>query len=120
MPAYSDSLRGYAYSVHLRDDFKCQYCGLDGTQSFDAWLAPSLDHLLRKGHPKRNDPAFQVTACSFCNVADNQYFANAQTRGITFDGKTREELVAQRLPYVHKTRADYQSYWQSKLRLASS
>ena len=36
------------------------------------WLYLSLDHLLPPGHPNRNDPNFQVTACRFCNEARNR------------------------------------------------
>jgi hypothetical protein len=113
--SFTDALRGYAYQVHLRDGFKCVYCGLDGKQSFSAWLSLSLDHLLPKGHPNRNDPEFMVTACMFCNVADNQYFVQAEARGIAFDGKTRHDLVAQRLPYVSRTRESYKSFWETRV-----
>ena len=37
MSNFTDSLRGYAHRIHLRDNFKCRYCGLDGTASFDKW-----------------------------------------------------------------------------------
>jgi hypothetical protein len=84
MPRYSDSLRGYAYQTHLRDNFVCRYCGLNGKDSFSNWLSLSWDHLLPKGHPDRDDPEFIVTACMFCNTADNQYFVHAKDRGIDF------------------------------------
>lgn len=116
MAAFTDSLRGYAFPVHKRDGFKCVYCGLDGTRSFEAWLSLSWDHLLPKGHPLRDQHAYIVTACMFCNVADNRYFDRAAERGITFDAKTREELVAQRKPYVLKTRKSYQEFWEAEVR----
>ena len=102
--AFGDALRGYAYAVHKRDVFKCQYCGLDGSASFENWIRLSLDHLLPKEHPERNNPAFTVTACMFCNTADNHYFLNAAKRGVTFDALTPEQLVEQRKPYVLKVR----------------
>lgn len=111
MKGYSDSLRGYAFKVLERDNFKCVYCGLDGRASFSAWCALSWDHLLPKGHPKRNDRAFIVAACQFCNAADNQYFMHAQARGLVLDGLTPEELVAQRKPYVQRTRESYHAFW---------
>lgn len=112
---YSDSLRGYAHEILKRDRFKCRYCGLDGTKSFDNWLTLSWDHLLPKGHPDRNNPDFIVAACNFCNTADNLYFKNSEKRGISFDGKTTEELVAQRLPFVMKTRQGYFEYWKENV-----
>ena len=51
----------------------------------------------------------------FCNVADNQYFVRARERGITFDGLTREQLVAQRRLFVERTRAGYREFWVAKV-----
>jgi len=113
---FNDALRGYAYPVHRRDGFKCVYCGLDGSTDFSAWLSLSWDHLLPKGDPRRDDHEFIVTACLFCNVADNQYFARARERRISFDGETRAELVSQRLPYVAKTRSAYRAFWDERVR----
>lgn len=112
MAKFTDALRGYAYSVHQRDNFVCRYCGVDGKRSFDVWLTLSWDHLLPKGHPSRDDPNFIVTSCFFCNVSDNRYFDLAAKRGLTFDGKSPEELVAQRLPYVVATRESYRVFWE--------
>lgn len=116
MAGYTDCLRGYSFAVHQRDGFKCRYCGLDGTTSFAAWLSLSLDHLLPRGHSDRNKPEYTVTACMFCNTVGNHYFRQAEKRGLTFDGKTPEELVAQRRPYVEKTRASYLHFWQDHVR----
>ena len=101
--AYQDALRGYAFAVHKRDEFKCVYCGLDGTASFSNWLSLSLDHLLPGGNSRRGEPEFWVTACGFCNVADNRYF------------ETREELVAQRKPHVEATRRNYRDFWEKEV-----
>lgn len=116
MPSFTDALRGYAYPVHKRDGFKCVYCGRDGSSSFEDWLTLSWDHLLPKEHPNRDNPEYIVTACMFCNVADNQYFVRAKERGITFEGKSRNELVAQRKPYVMKTRNSYREFWETKVK----
>ena len=111
MPTFQDSLRGYAHVVHKRDNFTCRYCGLDGKKSFAEWLSLSQDHLLPKGHPDRDKLEFIVTACMFCNTADNWYFRNAEKNGLSFADKTPEELVEQRLPYVTKTRQAYETFW---------
>jgi hypothetical protein len=115
MSSFDDSLRGYGYKTHVRDNFKCRYCGADGTKSFDTWLTLSVDHLLPKGHPDRDNPDYIVTACHFCNTADNQYFSHAAERGLKFDGMTPEQLVAQRLPYVQKVRQDYRDFWEKRV-----
>ena len=115
MEKYTDSLRGYAYDIHKRDNFICQYCGVDGKKSCETWLTLTWDHLLPKGHPNRDNPDFIVTACNFCNVADNRYFDMAEKRGLTFDGLSRKELVNQRKPYVEKTRNEYYEFWLEKV-----
>ena len=116
MTKFSDSLRGYAFEIHKRDGFKCQYCGADGSKSFETWLTLSVDHLLPKGNPNRDNPEYAVTACHFCNTADNRYFDLAEQRGIRFDGLTRQELVKQRLPFVQKTRKAYKDFWDLKVK----
>jgi 5-methylcytosine-specific restriction endonuclease McrA len=112
MPAYTDALRGYAAEILARDGYRCRYCDLDGVASFSNWLALSEDHLLPKGHPNRNKEEFRVASCMFCNVADNRYLERAARDGVNFDNKTRDELVALRLPTVLKVRADYHRYWE--------
>ena len=115
MARFDDSLRGYAFPVHQRDSFRCRYCGLNGTESFSNWLSFSWDHLLPKGDPKRDDLDYIVTACNFCNVADNRYFDNALKRGISFGGLSPDELVALRLPYVQATRDKYREFWEANV-----
>jgi 5-methylcytosine-specific restriction endonuclease McrA len=116
MPAYGDALRGYAFEIHRRDRFKCRYCGLDGSLTFAAWLSLSWDHLLPKGNPNRDDPDYIVTACMFCNTADNRYFDQVVARGLSLDGLSPEQLVAQRLPFVQRTRDSYQTFWLEQVR----
>ena len=116
MAAFSDALRGYAFDVHQRDGFRCRYCGLDGTQSFVNWLSLSWDHLLPKGHRDRDKKEFIVTAYLFCNTADNLYFKHAEKRGLRLDGLSPDELVRQRMPYVQKTRKQYEEFWQQRVR----
>lgn len=113
---YDDSLRGYSYAIHQRDQFKCRYCGADGTKSFDTWLTLSSEHLLPKWHPNRNNLDYIVTACIFCNTADNHYFKHAEKRGLKFDGLTPDELIQQRLPYVLERRDDYKSFWEENIK----
>ena len=112
MSSFGGSLRNHSFKIHKQDNFKCRYCGADGTKSFDTWVTLSSDHLLPKGHPKRNDPDYIVTACNFCNVADNRYF---EKYGLKFDDLTPDALVAQRLPYVQKVRQDYREFWEREV-----
>ncbi len=100
MQKYTDALRGYAHPILKRDGFTCRYCGLNGSQ-WPNWLYLSRDHLLPVGHPQRDDPAFIVAACRFCNETHNR-------TAFPVDGKTPEELVAQKKEFVLARRADYQ------------
>jgi hypothetical protein len=112
MPQFSDALRGYAFSIHQRDGFRCRYCGLDGTKSFDHWAALSWDHLLPRGHHNRDNRDYIVTACRFCNTADNRYFDSLMKRGLTLDNLTPEQLISQRKPFVEATRKTYDDFWR--------
>lgn len=111
-PKYDDSLRGYSSKIHIRDNFICQYCGVDGKTSFNTWVTLSSEHLLPRGHTDRDNPDYIVTACNFCNVADNHFFEYAEERSLIFDGRTPEQLVEQRKPYVMKRREEYMEYWK--------
>jgi hypothetical protein len=115
MNNFSDALRGPGFEVLKRDGFQCVYCGFDGSQTFSGWLCLSVDHLLPEEHPLRDETEYKAAACRFCNEADNQYFVKAHERGITFEGKTREELIAQRKPYVLKTRDSYLEFWRANV-----
>jgi 5-methylcytosine-specific restriction endonuclease McrA len=119
MPKFGDSLRGYAFSIHQRDHFCCRYCGLDGTTSFQNWTSLSWDHLLPKDDPRRDNPDFIVTACMFCNTADNRYFGQAVARNLKFENISPDDLVKQRQPFVLRTRNSYKTFWEERVRNAS-
>ena len=112
--SFTDSLRGYGFPIHQRDGFRCQYCGLDGSR-WPHWLSLSVDHLLPKEHSDRKKAEFIVTACMFCNTADNQFFRKAEERGLKFDDMTPEDLIEQRRPYVEETRRAYRTFWETKV-----
>lgn len=116
MGRFNDSLRGYSFAVHERDGWVCQYCGLvDGKRSFDEWIRLSVDHLLPKGHPDRDNREYMTTSCGFCNGAANRYFEAEARAGRKFDNLTREELIARRKPLVEKTREDYRRFWAERV-----
>lgn len=116
MPAFGDSLRGYGHPIYQRDHFTCRYCGADGRASFEVWLTFSVDHLLPKGHPERDNPDYMVTACNFCNTADNHYFTKY---GLTFVGLTPEQLVELRREKVQAVRDSYRTFWEEHVKPAS-
>jgi hypothetical protein len=90
--------------------------GVDGTQSFETWLTLSSDHLLPRGHPNRDNPDYIVTACNFCNTAENRYFEKAVKMGLSFDNLTPDALIAQRLPFVETTRQSYRAFWETNVK----
>jgi hypothetical protein len=109
-PKFSDSaLMGYAHLVLKRDGFICRYCGLDGTV-WPNWLYLSWDHLLPKGHSQRDDPAFIVAACLFCNTSCNRTIWEVE-------GKTPDQLVEQKRPAILAVRARYREFWEHEVAL---
>ena len=108
MPKFQDSLRGYSFPIHKRDNFVCVYCGLDG-KKWPNWFYLTSDHLLPRGHARRENRYWIVTACTFCNVLCNR------TR---FDvaGKTRNQLIEQKKVCICKRRNDYRNFWQKKIK----
>lgn len=104
---YSEAVRGYAREILKRDGWTCRYCVLDGT-IWPNWLYLSWDHLLPKGHPERNSPTFIVAACRFCNEVCNRTVWSV-------DGKTPDELIEQKKPYVMARRAEYRQFWEKEI-----
>jgi hypothetical protein len=116
MASFDDSLRGYGRRIYERDNFICQYCGINGKKSFDVWLTLSVDHLLPVGHPRREEDPFKVTACQFCNTADNHYFTKY---GFDFDELSPERLLERRKPYVQAVRDRYKEFWEENVKLSA-
>ncbi len=60
--------REEAMKVFKRDNFKCQYCGLDGLSSFENWLILTIDHVhpYARGGSRKMDNL--LTACQPCNI----------------------------------------------------
>lgn len=109
MPKYGDALRGYAHPVLKRDGFICRYCGLDGKQ-WPNWLYLSWDHLLPVGDSRRNDLDYIVAACRFCNECCNRTVWDVA-------GKSPEQLVAQKRPFVLAVRDQYHQFWEVEVAL---
>jgi hypothetical protein len=104
---FDDALRGYAHAVLQRDNYICRYCGLDG-KIWPNWLYFSWDHLLPPGHTQRDEPEFIVAACRFCNECCNRKVWDTE-------GKTPEQLIQQKLPFVTARREEYQRFWEQEV-----
>ncbi len=51
-----------------RDQYKCQYCGLDGLGNFENSLIMSVDFIMPRARKGKKEPQNLVTACRPCNV----------------------------------------------------
>ena len=51
-----------------RDQFRCQYCGLDGMASFENALVMSVDFVVPRARKGKKDPRNLVACCRPCNT----------------------------------------------------
>jgi len=61
----------YPYqSVYERYQFKCAYCGLDGSRDFETWFNANfaVDHIKPRKCGGTDDPENLALACHSCNL----------------------------------------------------
>src|SRR5262249_25806045 len=51
-----------------RDDYRCQYCGLDGRASFDNALVLRVDFVIPRAKKGKKSPENLVACCTPCNT----------------------------------------------------
>jgi hypothetical protein len=51
-----------------RDQYICQYCGLDGAASFENAMAMSVDFVVPRARKGKKDPRNLVACCRSCNM----------------------------------------------------
>ena len=51
-----------------RDDYICQYCGLDGKASFENALVMRVDFVVPRAKKGKKDPKNLVASCGPCNT----------------------------------------------------
>jgi 5-methylcytosine-specific restriction endonuclease McrA len=51
-----------------RDNFVCQYCGLDGRASFENALVMRVDFVVPRARKGKKDPGNLVACCTPCNT----------------------------------------------------
>jgi len=51
-----------------RDKYRCRYCGLDGTASFENALVMSVDFVVPRAKKGKKDPQNLVACCRACNM----------------------------------------------------
>lgn len=55
-----------------RDQYRCQYCGLDGASNFENSLIMTVDFVHPRAKKGKKAPANLVAACRPCNVIKGQ------------------------------------------------
>ncbi|MFI5093462.1 MAG: HNH endonuclease [Candidatus Acidiferrum sp.] len=75
-----------------RDDYRCQYCGLDGRASFENALVMRVDFIHPRARKGKKDPANLVACCVPCNtIKGTRVYANLD-EAKSFVLKQRESL----------------------------
>jgi len=85
-----------------RDQYRCQYCGLDGMSSFENSLIMTVDFVQPRAHKGRKTPDNLVTACRPCNLIKGlrsfASVADAKSYVLLRRAELREEWVAAMAP----------------------
>ena len=75
-----------------RDDYRCQYCGLDGRASFENALVMQVDFVVPRARKGKKDPKNLVACCHPCNkIKGTRVYANLE-QARTFVLARRVEL----------------------------
>ncbi|MGC1483350.1 MAG: HNH endonuclease signature motif containing protein [Candidatus Acidiferrum sp.] len=75
-----------------RDDYCCQYCGLDGRSSFENALVMRVDFVHPRARKGKKDPGNLVACCTPCNtLKGTKVYANI-AEAKSFVLKQREAL----------------------------
>jgi len=75
-----------------RDQYRCQYCGLDGMASFDNALAMSVDFVVPRAKKGKKDPANLVACCRACNMIKGRRVYSSFDEAKAYVLERREEL----------------------------
>ena len=73
-----------------RDDYRCQYCGLDGRASFENALVMRVDFVVSRAKKGKKDPKNLVACCGPCNTIKG-------TRVYASLNDAREYVLARRM-----------------------
>jgi len=75
-----------------RDNYVCQYCGLDGRASFENALVMRVDFVVPRARKGKKDPGNLVACCTPCNtIKGTKVYANFEAAKAHVQGK-REEM----------------------------
>jgi 5-methylcytosine-specific restriction endonuclease McrA len=75
-----------------RDDYRCQYCGLDGRASFENSLVMRVDFVVPRARKGKKEPGNLVACCTPCNTIKGTRVYGSFDEAKAFVLKKREEL----------------------------
>jgi len=78
-----------------RDQYHCQYCGLDGMSNFENSLIMTVDFVHPRALHGKKTPENLVTACRACNVIKGNRVFHDFTAAKAYVLKRRDELRKQ-------------------------
>jgi 5-methylcytosine-specific restriction endonuclease McrA len=82
-----------------RDDYRCQYCGLDGRANFENALIMRVDFVVPRARKGKKEPGNLVACCTPCN---------------TIKGTKVYASMDEARAFVLARRAELRNVWQSK------
>jgi 5-methylcytosine-specific restriction endonuclease McrA len=75
-----------------RDQYRCQYCGLDGLSSFENSLVMTVDFIHPRARKGKKDPSNLVTACRPCNLLKGERVYRDLEHAKSYVLQKRDEL----------------------------
>jgi 5-methylcytosine-specific restriction endonuclease McrA len=78
--------------VLQRDQYHCQYCGLDGASNFENSLIMTVDFVHPRAQKGLKDPQNLVTACRPCNLIKGRRLFRDFEHAKAYVLQRREEL----------------------------
>jgi 5-methylcytosine-specific restriction endonuclease McrA len=75
-----------------RDDYRCQYCGLDGRESFENALMMSVDFVMPRARKGKKAPENLVACCRACNTIKGTHVYKSLEDAKSHVLATREKL----------------------------
>jgi len=84
----------YPYQmIYERDNFTCQYCGLNASKDFDTWWYANfnIDHIKPRRHGGTDDPSNLALSCHTCNLYKKDSLCHSLEEAREIIGKKRQQ-----------------------------